>query len=217
VLSSNPDIAGPLPACYLASPALTELQLDGLSLDGALPPLAPNAPLSYLYLGSPNPSAAGRLTGTVPASYGGAGSKLRHLHLRGHRLTGALPSLPAGLQLLDVGYNAFEGGFPSLQGTALDYVDVSNNRLTGPLPSDLAGLAPVSEGGLFEVGGVVLIPFLLLWQTTSYSNNTTNQTTTTQTKRRSTTLTRRPTASRAASTRCASLQGCCIWTSPTTR
>lgn len=78
------------------------------------------------------------IPGTIPASYGSA-NHLRHLQLRGHRLTGPIPALPPTLQLLDVSFNQLDGPFPDLShANALDYVDVSHNRLAGALPKDLS-------------------------------------------------------------------------------
>lgn len=151
-LSGNKRVGGRLDACFTASPALEELQLDGTAIEGALPPLAPGAALRYLYLGAAAPGE-GRLAGSIPASYGGAASPLHHLHLRNHALEGALPApLPPGLQLLDVAHNRLSGPFPEIGGgasggapSALDFVDVSHNRLTGALPADLDARAPALD------------------------------------------------------------------------
>jgi len=83
--------------------------------------------------------------GAIPPSYGPS-SRLQHLHLRGHRLSGPLPRLPHTLQLLDVSHNQLDGTFPDLSNTTLlDYVDVSNNRLGGALPRSLESDTPALD------------------------------------------------------------------------
>ncbi|KAI8469072.1 MAG: hypothetical protein J3K34DRAFT_459560, partial [Monoraphidium minutum] len=143
VLSNNPAVTGTLDSCLTTSQALEELQLDGTSIEGTLPGLAPGAPLRFLYLGAA--PGAGKLTGTIPASYGAA-SALRHLQLAGHGLSGPLPRLPPGLQLLDAAHNALSGPFPDLShAPGLDYLDVSHNRLGGSLPRNLAADNPALD------------------------------------------------------------------------
>jgi Leucine-rich repeat (LRR) protein len=83
--------------------------------------------------------------GPIPPSYGAA-TRLQHLHLRGHALSGPLPPLPATLQLLDVAHNQLSGTFPDLSGAkGLDYIDVSNNNLGGALPRTMASDNPAMD------------------------------------------------------------------------
>ncbi len=77
------------------------------------------------------------LHGTIPDLSGL--SALTQLRLRGsktRKLTGGFPTLPTGLEQLDLAGNALAGAIPDLSGYAsLTHLHLSNNAFTGSVPS----------------------------------------------------------------------------------
>jgi Leucine-rich repeat (LRR) protein len=116
------------------------VSLDGINLNGSLPPELGNlSALQTLYLGN------NQLSGLLPPELGNLAA-LKTLNLKSNQFSGSLPSELGNLvalQKLYFQYNQFSGSLPPELGNlvALQLLNLKNNQLTGSLSPEFGNLA----------------------------------------------------------------------------
>ncbi len=152
---------------------VTRLYLNGLRLDGSIPPgLSGLAELKELYLhdnelSGPIPRELGALaslthvhaygndlTGELPAELGNL-SVLRELRLESNDLTGQLPPELGNLTRLTrlfLADNDLSGEIPAELGgmTSLDWLNLGRNNISGMIPEELGDLSRLRRLYLYE-------------------------------------------------------------------
>ena len=146
---------------------VTQLNLTGNGLTGALPGSITSLPLNLLNL------RFNQLSGKIPAALG-AMPALSILQLNNNEFTGPIPVTLAGnklLNVLDLSVNQLTGSIPAFNGLpVLATLDLANNQLSGPLPTlgnlpslDLLDVENNQLSGTIPVSYVDLPQFVVFW------------------------------------------------------